>query len=84
MEEPSPLVGFQCQCGHRTVFVRAAAIALLGRPGETIHDIRLRMTCQRCGERAPNGPYPFATSEQSGLWCCTDKSIGIKFKREEL
>jgi hypothetical protein len=80
--QASPLVGFQCQCGRRTVYERAAALALLGRPGDTIHDIRLRMRCRRCNQRGPNGPYPFDSSEESGEWCCTDKSVGLRFPIE--
>lgn len=83
MSEPSPLIGFQCKCGHRTVYVRAAAMELLARSGETIHDVRLRMRCRLCGEWVPNGPYPFMSSEESGQWCCTDKSISERFAREE-
>lgn len=83
MSEPSPIVGFQCRCGHRTVYVRAAAMEMFARPGETIHDVRLRMRCRTCGEQAPNGPFPFNSSGESNFWCCMDKSIGLKFEREE-
>lgn len=82
MDGQSPLVGFQCRCGHRTVYVRAAAMAMLARPGETIHDVRLRMRCKICGERTPNGPYPFADSATSHHWICTDKSVSVKFPQE--
>ena len=83
MNEVSRLVGFQCACGHRAVYERAAAIALFARPGETIHDIRLRMRCRVCGEKAPHGPFPFADSQESSLWCCADISIGLIYRREE-
>lgn len=77
------LVGLQCRCGHRTVYDRAAAMARLARPGETIHDVRLRMRCKACGEREPSGPYPFSDLADSQLCICTDKAISAKFDREE-
>lgn len=82
MRDPSPLVGFQCRCGHRGVYVRAGVMDLWARPGETIHDVRKRMRCSVCGEREPSGPYPFADSATSHLWICTDKVVSAQFERE--
>ena len=83
MSELSALVGFQCQCGHRGVYVRASVMDLWARPGETIHDVRLRLRCRICGKRAPNGPYPFHETWKSTLWICSDRTISEKFDRED-
>lgn len=75
MDEPSKLVGFICDCGRRTVWSRQEALSMLARPGETIHDIRLRMRCQRCGDVAPYGPVPLRDTQESIGWACTDPLV---------
>lgn len=75
MDEPSELVGFICDCGRRTVFVRRVFVGMRARPGETIHDIRPRMKCLRCGAKAPYGPVPLRDSHESSGWACTDALV---------
>ena len=78
-EESSNLVGFLCSCGHRALYVRSAVMDLFARPGETIHDVRLRMRCRVCGESPPSGPYPFTSTDSSTLWQCSDKTVSARF-----
>lgn len=79
----SYMVGFLCACGHRTVYVREAMMSLWAKPGETIHDVRLRMKCNRCGAKGPNGPYPLKDGFTRTLWQTSDRSIALAAEREK-
>lgn len=83
MSEPSELVGFLCECGGHTVYVREAVLSMYGRPGETIHDIRKRMRCHRCGRKGPEGPFCLKDVRESNNWCCLDPPIKRMTKVEE-
>lgn len=81
MSEPSELVGFLCECGGHTVYVRAHVLSVY--PGHTIHDIRQRMKCHRCDRKGPYGPFPFKDSTEAGNWSCLDDAIKRQARVEE-
>ncbi|WP_309567038.1 hypothetical protein, partial [Methylobacillus flagellatus] len=56
---------------------------LWAKPGETIHGVRLRLKCRVCKEAAPNGPYPLRDNHEATLFSTSDRSIGLKFEKEE-
>ncbi|QIB32619.1 hypothetical protein [Ancylobacter pratisalsi] len=80
MSGESTLIGFQCQCGRRTVYVRETMMQMWARQGESVHAVRLRMRCRECGERAPNGPYPLNDGFERTLWVTSDSSISLAWK----